>query len=122
MLKNLSYNFYIALSDIYYRDMPEYGDKILQENLKNNPGNFTLKMVQIKRLINLNKTLLAEKELLKLIDSYPLYYQSYLKLARLYKNCELIKESDRFYYKAYMHMHKERLYLLRQELGTRPLE
>jgi spermidine synthase len=85
-VKNLTYNFSIKLFDFYYATIPEFGDVLLNKLIEKGPENYALKMVKIKRLKKLNKILMAEEELLKLISEYPLNHQSYFELSELYKS------------------------------------
>ena len=85
-INDLTYNFSIKLFDFYYATIPEFADVLLNQLLKKGPENYALNMVKIKRLEKMNKILIAEEELLRLISEYPSNYQSYFELAELYKS------------------------------------
>jgi len=86
IVRDLTYNFSIKLFDFYYSTIPEFADVLLNKLLEKGPENYALNMVKVKRQIKINKILMAEEELLKLISKYPSNYQSYFELLELYKS------------------------------------
>ena len=93
-VKDLTYNFSIKLFDFYYSTIPEFADVLLNHLLEKGPENYALNMVKVKRQIKMNKILIAEEELLKLISKYPSNYQSYFELSELYKSQGMTIKAD----------------------------